>query len=171
MCAVFKAAVAVAVTTALPHATLVVDNFHVVQLANAVIDKVRARRTVQARGRRGRSGDREWDLRNKLKANVENRSRDTIHDMVGELADLDEIGPAVLAAWVALYTDSLPLAHGAQHKTFGHSCLFESVDLSDLNRRFRSVPVRSFGAIEGLLFLVDRRGKICLPAVSSVRSS
>lgn len=97
MCSVFKAAV----STALPHATLVVDHFHVVQLANSVIDEVRARRTAQVRGRRGRAGDREWDLRNKLKANVENRRRDKIADMVGELADLDQIGPAVLAAWVA----------------------------------------------------------------------
>jgi len=97
MCTAFKAAVA----TALPHAMLVVDHFHVVQLANAVIDEVRARRTAQVRGRRGRAGDREWDLRNTLKANVENRRRDKVENMVGELADLDEIGPAVLAAWVA----------------------------------------------------------------------
>ncbi len=97
MCSVFKAAV----TAALPHAVLVVDHFHVVQLANSVIDEVRARRTAQVRGRRGRAGDREWDLRNKLKVNVENRRRDKVGEMVAELADLDEIGPAVLAAWVA----------------------------------------------------------------------
>ncbi|HEV8560637.1 MAG TPA: ISL3 family transposase [Actinophytocola sp.] len=97
MCTVFKAAI----TSALPHATLVVDHFHVVQLANKVIDEVRCRRTAQVRGRRGRSGDREWDLRNKLTANVENRDRDKTRAMVAELADLGEIGPPILAAWLA----------------------------------------------------------------------
>jgi len=97
MCTVFKAAV----TAVLPHATLVVDHFHVVQLANKVIDEVRCRRTAQVRGRRGRSGDREWDLRNKLTANVENRDRDKTRAMVAELADLGEIGPPILAAWLA----------------------------------------------------------------------
>jgi transposase len=97
MCTVFKAAV----TSVLPHATLVVDHFHVVQLANKVIDEVRCRRTAQVRGRRGRSGDREWDLRNKLTANVENRDRDKTRAMVAELADLGEIGPPILAAWLA----------------------------------------------------------------------
>jgi transposase len=97
MCTVFKAAVA----EALPCAVLVVDHFHVVQLANKAIDEVRCRRTAQVRGRRGRSGDREWDLRNKLTANVENRDRDKTRVMVEQLADLDRIGPPILAAWLA----------------------------------------------------------------------
>lgn len=97
MCTVFKAAVA----EALPNAVLVVDHFHVVQLANKVIDEVRCRRTAQVRGRRGRSGDREWDLRNKLTANVESRHRDKVAAMVEQLAELDQIGPPILAAWLA----------------------------------------------------------------------
>ncbi|MEV6640724.1 transposase [Amycolatopsis sp. NPDC051371] len=48
MCTVFKAAVT---------AVLVVDHFHLLQLANAVIDEVRCRLTAQIRGGRGRSGD------------------------------------------------------------------------------------------------------------------
>jgi transposase len=35
------------------------------------------------------------------KANVEDRDRDKTRTMVTELADLDEIGPPVLAAWLA----------------------------------------------------------------------
>lgn len=62
MCAVFK----VAVRQALPHAVLVVDHFHLVQSANAALTEVRRRVSVQARGRRGRKGDREWELRNRL---------------------------------------------------------------------------------------------------------
>nr|WP_281286770.1 transposase [Catellatospora sichuanensis] len=50
MCTVFKSAI----RQALPHAQLVVDHFHVVQLANATVTGVRRRVTVQVRGRRGR---------------------------------------------------------------------------------------------------------------------
>jgi transposase len=45
MCTVFKAAV----RASLPHAALVVDRFHVAQLANAALTEVRRRVTVQAR--------------------------------------------------------------------------------------------------------------------------
>jgi transposase len=49
MCTIFKAAV----HPALPHATLVVDLFPFVQLANQALTEVRRRVTVQVRGRRG----------------------------------------------------------------------------------------------------------------------
>ena len=48
MCTVFKAAV----NASLPHATLVVDRFHVAQLANAAVSEVRRRVTLQQWGRR-----------------------------------------------------------------------------------------------------------------------
>ncbi|MFI6959694.1 hypothetical protein ACIBJI_40290 [Nocardia sp. NPDC050408] len=62
---------------------------------------MRYRRTAEVRCRRGRAGDRERELRNKLDANVENRDGDRGRAMVAELADLDQIGPVVLAAWLA----------------------------------------------------------------------
>nr|WP_245718996.1 transposase [Micromonospora rhizosphaerae] len=62
MCTIFKSAV----ERVLPHAQLVVDHFHLVQLANATVTEVRRRVTVQVRGRRGRKGNREWELRNRL---------------------------------------------------------------------------------------------------------
>jgi hypothetical protein len=62
MCTIFKSAV----HAALPHATLVVDHFHVVQLANTALTEIRRRLTVRIRGRRGRKGNREWELRNRL---------------------------------------------------------------------------------------------------------
>ncbi|MFJ1604519.1 transposase [Streptomyces sp. NPDC088253] len=40
-----------AVRTGLPHATVVVDHFHVVQLANKMLSKVRRRTTAEIRGR------------------------------------------------------------------------------------------------------------------------
>lgn len=62
MCTIFKSAT----RTALPDARLVVDHFHLVQLANQTLAEVRRRVTVQVRGRRGRKGNREWELRNRL---------------------------------------------------------------------------------------------------------
>jgi hypothetical protein len=59
MCAVFRAAI----RRALPHAIVVVDHFHVVQLANAKLAELRRRLTWRMRGRRGRSGDDEWQAR------------------------------------------------------------------------------------------------------------
>ena len=66
MCTIFKSAVG----RELPHAQLVVDHFHLVQLANATVTEVRRRVTVQVRGRRGRKGNREWELRNRLTRNA-----------------------------------------------------------------------------------------------------
>jgi transposase len=58
MCTIFKSAI----RDALPQARLVVDHFHLVQLANQAVTEVRRRVTVQVRGRRGRKGNREWEL-------------------------------------------------------------------------------------------------------------
>ncbi|MFF4625521.1 transposase [Nonomuraea jabiensis] len=44
----------------------IVDHFHVVQLANTAVTEVRRRSTMQVRGGRGRKGNREWELRNRL---------------------------------------------------------------------------------------------------------
>ena len=52
-----SATYAKAVRRALPHARIVVDHFHVVKLANQMIDDVRRRTTQALRGRRGRSCD------------------------------------------------------------------------------------------------------------------
>jgi transposase len=98
MCTVFKSAI----RTSLPHARLVVDRFHVAQPANAALTEVRRRVTVQQRGRRGRTGNREWELRNRL-----TRSGATVHakhldPMIDDLRALPEkIGTPILKAWNA----------------------------------------------------------------------
>ncbi|MEV0348353.1 transposase [Nonomuraea sp. NPDC050680] len=53
MCTIFKAAV----RAVLPHATLVVDHFRAVQLANQALTEVRRRLAVQVRGRKD---NRRW---------------------------------------------------------------------------------------------------------------
>lgn len=55
MCTIFKSAI----RRVLPQATLGVDHFHLVQLANQTLTEVRRRVTVTHRGRRGRKGNRE----------------------------------------------------------------------------------------------------------------
>jgi transposase len=59
LCSIYASAV----RRMLPHATLTVDLFHVVQLAVKAVGDVR-RRVVRARyGRRGRSGDPEYGIK------------------------------------------------------------------------------------------------------------
>ncbi len=96
MCTVFKAAV----RTSLPHATLVVDRFHVAQLANAALTEVRRRVTVQQRGRRGRKGNREWELRNRLTRAGARMHAEHLDPMVDDLRALPaKIGVPILKAW------------------------------------------------------------------------
>src|SRR5512144_1487187 len=57
---------AAAVRHALPSATIVVDHFHLVQLANQMVTKVRQRVTQETLGRRGRGGDPVWANRRLL---------------------------------------------------------------------------------------------------------
>ncbi|MFL6110985.1 MAG: ISL3 family transposase [Catenulispora sp.] len=96
MCTVFKAAAG----RSLPNATLVVDRFHVAQLANTALIEVRRRVTVQARGRRGRKGNREWELRNRLNRSAARMHADHLDPMVEDLQALPKnIGGPILAAW------------------------------------------------------------------------
>jgi hypothetical protein len=87
MCTVFKAAV----REALPHAMLVVDHFHVVQLASRAVTEVRRRMTMAHRGRRGRATDPEWQQRNRL-----TRSAARMHGKHGMIGDPAAAAGAIL---------------------------------------------------------------------------
>ncbi|MFF5075374.1 ISL3 family transposase [Micromonospora olivasterospora] len=98
MCTVFKAAV----REALPHAILVVDHFHVVQLANRAVTEVRRRMTATHRGRRGRASDPEWQLRNRLTRSAARMHARHVDRLVDTLTALPtRIGAPILAAWNA----------------------------------------------------------------------
>jgi hypothetical protein len=97
MCTVFVAAV----RRYLPHATLIVDRFHVVQLANDMVAEVRRRVTTVLRGRRGRDSDPEWKIRNLLRRNRENLTGRQLAKLWNTLVDLSESGQTILAAWIA----------------------------------------------------------------------
>jgi len=98
MCTVFKAAI----RQALPHALLVVDHFHLVQLANRAVTEVRRRMTLTQRGRRGRASDPEWQQRNRLTRSAARMSGKHVDRLVDTLTALPtRIGAPILAAWNA----------------------------------------------------------------------
>jgi transposase len=98
MCTVFKAAV----REALPHALLVVDHFHVVQLANRAVTEIRRRMTMTHRGRRGRATDPEWQQRNRLTRSAARMRAEHVDRLTDTLSNLPaKIGAPILAAWNA----------------------------------------------------------------------
>ncbi|GGS93551.1 hypothetical protein GCM10010254_11940 [Streptomyces chromofuscus] len=112
-----------AVRTGLPHATIVVDHFHVVQLANKMLSTVRRRTTATLRGRRGRATDPEWRTRCRLLCNREDLAEKQFTKMRNALMDAGQIGMTLLTAWIAQerLRDLLALARtGANRERFGH---------------------------------------------------
>lgn len=96
MSTVFKAAV----RESLPDAVLVIDRFHVAQLANAALTELRRRVTLQQRGRRGRKGNREWELRNRLTRSAARMHAKHLDAMIDDLRALPKkIGEPILKAW------------------------------------------------------------------------
>ena len=97
MCTVFVAAI----RRFLPHATIVVDHFHVVKLANDTVSEVRRRIATQLRGRRGRKTDPEYTVRNLLRRNREDLSDRAFAKLWNTLVDLGEPGLTILTTWIA----------------------------------------------------------------------
>ena len=95
LCSIYASAV----RRMLPQATLTVDLFHVVQLAVKAVGDVR-RRVVRARyGRRGRSGDPEYGIKNLLVRNLEHLSPAQFAKIIDTL-DHDRYGQQIAAAWI-----------------------------------------------------------------------
>jgi transposase len=97
MCTVFVAAI----RRYLPHATIVVDHFHVVKLANDTVAEVRRRIATQLRGRRGRKTDPEYTVRNLLRRNREDLSDRAFTKLWNTLVDLGDPGLTILQTWIA----------------------------------------------------------------------
>ncbi|MET7609146.1 ISL3 family transposase [Streptomyces avermitilis] len=90
-----------ALRTGLPHATVMVDHFHVVQLANTMLSLARRRTTAEIRGRRGRATDPEWKARRRLLRNREDLTDEQFAKMWNPLLDEGKIGQTLLTAWIA----------------------------------------------------------------------
>ena len=113
MCPAYRAAV----RAHLPQATLVVDHFHVVQLANRTVNLVRRRVTASLRGRRVRAGDPEYGIRRRLLRNREDLTDAKFADMWNRLIDLDAPGEQILTAWIAKEELRALLAVARTHPT------------------------------------------------------
>jgi transposase len=97
MCAIFRAAM----RRALPQATVVVDCFHVVQLAQRRLAELRRRCTWAMRRRRGRRGDPEWEVRGLLRRNAEDLTDDQRDKLISTLTGVGTYGRWILAGWQA----------------------------------------------------------------------
>jgi len=95
MCSIYAAAV----RRMLPGAQIAVDLFHVVHLAVKMTGDVR-RRVVRGKyGRRGRSGDPEYGIKNLLVRNLEHLSPARFAKVTGIL-QVDAAGQEIAAAWI-----------------------------------------------------------------------
>ncbi|MGI5509195.1 ISL3 family transposase [Streptomyces sp. CA-106131] len=113
-----------AIRTGLPDAIVVVDHFHVVQLANKMLSLVRRRSTAEIRGRRGRASDPEWKARRRLLRNREDLTDEQFERMWNPLLDEGPIGQRLLTAWIAKENlrTLLGLARtGADHEQVDHA--------------------------------------------------
>ncbi len=91
---------AVATAGLLPNATLVVDHFHLVKLANDAVTKVRRRVIVEQTGHRGRAVDPAWANRRRLLTGRERLSDKAFAAMWNTLIDADPTAQ-ILTAWIA----------------------------------------------------------------------
>jgi transposase len=85
----------------LPNAALIVDAFHVIQLANKMIGDVRRRVTFEHYRRRGRATDPEYTIKNLLVRGKEKLSDRARNKVLCTLADLGDGGRQIGAAWRA----------------------------------------------------------------------
>ena len=119
-----SAAYRAAIRTGLPDTTVVVDHFHVVQLANKMVSMVRRRTTAETRGRRGRATDPEWKARRRLLRNREDLTDRQFATMWNPPLTEGRIGRTLLTAWIAKESlrNLLSLARtGADHHRIGHA--------------------------------------------------
>lgn len=154
MCTVFASAIA----RSLPQATIVVDHFHVVQLANQALTEVRRRITWALRGRRGRKGDGEWEVRNLLTRNLNDLPERRFARMWNSLVDLGDPGYDILAAYQAkeLLRELLALARTRPDRAqisrrlyaFYHWCA--TTDLPELHRLAGTIQ-RWWPAVEAFI--------------------
>jgi transposase len=96
MCTAFRAAA----RKALPKATVCVDAFHLVQLANKMLTSVRWRIVRAKYGRRGRKDDPEYGIKRLLTRNLEDLAPEQLEKLWNTMAD-DPALAELHAAWIA----------------------------------------------------------------------
>src|SRR4051812_7483671 len=91
---------ATALRTSLPHATRVLDAFHVTRLGFAAVDDVRRRVQQETTGHRGRKNDPLYRIRRVLRRGHEHLS-DIAWDRLLTGLDVGDVDGQVAAAWIA----------------------------------------------------------------------
>lgn len=89
-----------AVRRMLPRAQVAVDLVHVVQLAVKTLGDVRRRAIREKYGRRGKSGDPEYGVRNLLTRNLAHLTPDQFAKIIATM-DADVDGQQIAIAWIA----------------------------------------------------------------------
>jgi transposase len=95
MCSIYASAA----RRMLLRAQIVVDLFHVVQLAVKMTGDVRRRAVREKYGRRGRSGDAEYGVKGLLVRNLEHLRPEQFDEVIDVLG-ADRHGQQILAAWI-----------------------------------------------------------------------
>jgi transposase len=99
----------------LPNATVVVDHFHLVKLANDTVTKVRRRVIWEQKGRRGRKIDPAWANRRRLLTAKERLSPKAFATMWNSLIDSDP-STQILTAWIAKEGAAQPARAGPHRR-------------------------------------------------------
>jgi transposase len=131
-----------ALVARLGHATVVVDHFHAIKLANTVVDQVRRRVQQATLGHRGRKPDPLYRIRKLLLTAAEQLTQRRRARLRAGLAAGDPAGE-VAAAWQgkellrAIYaTDGTPAARAALERFYHWA---DSVGVAELSRLARTV--------------------------------
>ncbi|TJZ99790.1 transposase, partial [Actinacidiphila oryziradicis] len=113
------------VRKALPEATVVVDCFHIVQLAQRHLADLRRRLTWKQHGRRARKGDAIYTVRRLLRRNEEDLSPAQLTFLETELTQMGTYGRQIHEAWRAkeLLRDLLRLTAKHAHILPDHSAI------------------------------------------------
>ncbi|MFF7646220.1 transposase [Streptomyces canus] len=121
LCSTFRAAI----HRALPHAAVIVDCFHIVQLTQRHLADLRRRLTWKQHGRRARKGDGIYTVRKLLRRNKEDLTEEQLALLNGELDHMGTYGRQIRAGWQAkeLLRDLLHLAITRTRVSPDHSAI------------------------------------------------
>jgi transposase len=112
---------ATALRTSLPHATRVLDAFHVTRLGFAAVDDVRRRVQQEDLGHRGRKGDPLYRIRRVLRRGHEHLT-DVAWDRLLTGLDVGDVDGQIAAAWIA--AQDLRLLYRAKNREVAERLLY-----------------------------------------------
>jgi transposase len=146
---------AAAIRRLLPQATLVVDHWHLVRLANQAVTEVRQRVAREQYGRRGRKADPAWAHRRLLLSAGDRLSRRGLARLTHVLA-VDDPSNEIGAAWgikeLLRQLLAAPTPHDARHRLFRFYDAVLDADMPETTRLAETISTW-WPAIEAFLKL------------------